>query len=97
MNKNYSMVASDKIFATLECNGRVVARLSERNFSSIDEVVRTVRRIAGQFVGLARLVIRNQTQGWSTQVAIAAPRRQAAQAMPRVDRNGQYLIPWQVA
>jgi len=40
MNKNYSMVASDKIFATLECNGRVVARLSERNFSSIDEVVR---------------------------------------------------------
>lgn len=70
---------SDVVFATLEAGGRVIASVCTRNFSSIDDVVKAMRTAAGSFIGLARLTIRNKTQGWNVQMSLAMARRPLAQ------------------
>ena len=79
---NPQVSASDQIVAQLEINGRVLARVSNRNFHNIDEIVAMIQALAGKFLGLARLTIRNQTQGWS-KVMMLATRRCAAPAYSR--------------
>ena len=79
---NPQVSASDQIVAQLEVNGHVLARVSNRNFRDIDEVVGMIQALAGKFLGLARLTIRNQTQGWS-KVMTLATRRCAAPAYSR--------------
>ena len=96
-NSNPQVSTSDKIVAQLEINGRVLARVSNRNFHNIDEIVAMIQALAGKFLGLARLTIRNQTQGWS-KVMMLATRRCAAPAYSRpiapVMQGRQYLIPF---
>lgn len=97
-NSNTPMSATDKIVAQLESNGRVLARVSVSNIASIDEVVGMVRTLAGKFMGLAQLTIRNQTQGWSRVIALAS-RRCAAPTYSRpasrpAMQGRQYLIPF---
>ena len=97
-NSNTPMSTTDKIVAQLESNGRVIARVSTSNITSIDEIIGMVRALAGRFMGLARLTIRNQTQGWSHVVALAS-RRCAAPAYCRPTslpamQGRQYLIPF---
>ena len=72
MNFNQTMSPSDLIMASLECNGKELVRFSQNNFSSIDEVVRAAFSAAGHFAGLARLTVRNATQGWSRAIALAS-------------------------
>ena len=60
-----SITASDQVFATLEAGGRILARLSSINFGSIGEVIDAIYRMAGKFAGIARVSIRNKSQGWS--------------------------------
>ena len=85
-NTRTSLSTSDQIFATLEVGGKIMASVSKSNFSSIDDVVRFIYSIAGRFMGLARLSIRNKTQGWTMNMALAArqnqPRPAYAAAMP---------------
>ena len=81
-NSNPQVSASDQIVAQLEINGRVLVRVSNRNFHNIDEIVAMIQALAGKFLGLARLTIRNQTQGWS-KVMMLATRRCAAPAYSR--------------
>lgn len=94
---NPQVSASDQIVAQLEVNGHVLARVSNRNFRDIDEVVGMIQALAGKFLGLARLTIRNQTQGWS-KVMTLATRRCAAPAYSRpstpVMHGRQYVIPF---
>ena len=87
MNKNISNIVNlgDSICATLECNGRRLASVNGSNFNSL----------AGRYVGMAVLTVRNCTQGWRDVTALATMRRAAAPiptAAPRV--GAQYLIPW---
>ncbi len=56
---------SDLVFATLEANGQIIARLSAMNFGSVGDVVKAIYKLAGKFVGMARVSIRNKSQGWS--------------------------------
>ncbi len=56
---------SDLVFATLEANGQIIARLSAMNFGSVGDVVKAIYQLAGKFVGMARVSIRNKSQGWS--------------------------------
>lgn len=79
---NTQVSASDQIVAQLEMNGRTLARVSNRNFHSVDEIVAMIQALAGKFMGLARLTIRNQTQGWS-KVMMLATHRCAAPAYSR--------------
>ena len=67
---------SDLVFATLEANGQIIARLSAMNFGSVGEVVRAIYRMAGKFAGMARVCIRNKSQGWSKVLMLS--RRPAA-------------------
>ena len=67
-----SINRSDQIFATLIIGGKVVSSVCKSNFSTIEEVVRYAYSIAGRFMGLARLIVRNKTQGWSMNMALAA-------------------------
>ncbi len=89
----HTISASDQVFATLEAGGKVLVRISAYGFSSLDDVMRLVWRKAGEFLGLARVSVRNKTQGWRTVATIA--RRPAASRAPEPPREGrQYLIPW---
>ena len=87
----------DKICATLVCNGRRLASINGMNFSSLDAVKRALLELAGQYVGMAVLTVRNCTQGWRDVTALATMRRPAAatQSIHAAPRSGaQYLIPW---
>lgn len=73
MNYNAtSLSINDQIFATLEVGGKTMASVSKTNFSSIDDIVRFICAMAGRFMGLARLNIRNKTQGWTMNLALAS-------------------------
>lgn len=67
-----SLSATDQIFATLEVGGRTMASVCKNNFSTVDDIVRVICAMAGRFMGLARLNIRNKTQGWSMNMALAS-------------------------
>ena len=76
MNYNAtSLSINDLIFATLEVGGKTMASVSKTNFSSIDDIVRFICAMAGRFMGLARLNIRNKTQGRSMNMALASRQR----------------------
>ena len=76
MNYNStSLSVNDQIFATLEVGGKTMASVSKTNFASIDDIVRFICAMAGRFMGLARLNIRNKTQGWTVNLALASRQR----------------------
>ena len=84
----------DKIYAVLTIDGETVVKFSDNCFGSLRDVISAVFRAAGRFVGVARLLIRNQSEGWNVSMPLASN----AGAQPRVSApvaaNGQYLIPW---
>ena len=97
-NNNNPLSVSDQIVAQLESNGRVLASVKTNNIGSIDEIIVMIKALAGKFMGLARLTIRNQTQGWSQVVSLAS-RRCAAPAYSRPTplpamQGRQYVIPF---
>lgn len=76
MNTNVNTLQlSDNILGQIACNGRVLASVNGNNFLSIDDVVSHLLAQAGRFMGLAQVVVRNKTQGWSTVIALATQRR----------------------
>ena len=95
-NMSNNVSSSDKIIASLESNGQVLASVCKRDFSSIDEIVGFISALAGKFMGLARLTIRNQTQGWSTQMSLASSQRPSPHYIPRRPMldGRQYVIPF---
>ena len=98
MNKNFSNIVNlgDRICATLDCNGRCLASVNGVNFSSFDAVRRAVLDMAGHYVGLAVLTVRNCTQGWRDVTALATMRRPALVPQTASLSGGekQYTIPW---
>ncbi len=56
----------DQVFATMEANGRIIARLCAIDFGCIGDVINAVYTLAGMFAGIARVSIRNKSRGWST-------------------------------
>ena len=101
-----SLTRSDEIIATIEYNGHQVASLSRKNFACVDEVVRTLVTLAGNFVGLAKLHIRNKTQGWNMLMGVASHQRRrqpllASESLPSLAAGAaaswqgrQLSIPW---
>ena len=75
-NTATSLSTSDQIFATLEVGGKTMASICKSNFATIDDIVRLIYSLAGKFMGLAMLKIRNKTQGWSVNMALASQQRQ---------------------
>jgi hypothetical protein len=71
-NTATTLSRNDQIFATLEVGGKIMASVSKSNFTTINDVVRFICSIAGRFMGLARLSIRNKTQGWTMNMALAS-------------------------
>ena len=100
MNKNCNNIVTmgDRICATLECNGRRLACIDGMNFNSIDAVKRALLELAGHYVGVALLTVRNCTRGWRDVTALATMRRTAIVPQASVStpcRSGdQYLIQW---
>jgi len=101
MNKYISnnVNRGDKICATLECNGRRLASINGVDFTSIDAVKRALLDLAGHFVGMAVLTVRNCTQGWRDVTALATMRRQVIMPKPlsvnsAPHEGARYLIPW---
>jgi len=88
MNNNTatSLSTSDQIFATLQVGGKTMASVCKTNYASIDDIIKFIYSIAGKFMGLARLSIRNKTQGWSMNMALASrqlqPRAAQSTALP---------------
>jgi len=95
-NVNNIVTLGDWISATLECNGRRLAGIDGKNFASLEAVKRALLELAGSFVGMATLTVRNCTQGWRDVSALATmhrvPLRPQVAGVPGA--GGQYLIPW---
>ncbi len=70
MNAN-TLTTTDHVIASIEVNGRILASVSKSNFSSLQEVAKFLIAMAGKYIGLAKLTIRNKTQGWTTTMAYA--------------------------
>ena len=101
MKKNINLIVNrgDLICATLDCNGRRLASVNSTDFTSIEGVKRSLLDMAGRYVGMAVLTVRNCTQGWRDVSALATMRRsvllqQPAVAVSAPHVGGQYLIPW---
>ncbi|MBR1543767.1 MAG: hypothetical protein IJ626_02605 [Muribaculaceae bacterium] len=62
---------SDQVFASIENNGRVLATMNKSNFSSTEDVMRLIMSMAGKWMGVAKISIRNKSQGWTENRAIA--------------------------
>ena len=77
MNKNIINIVNygDRICASLECNGRRLASINGSCFSSLDAVKSALLELAGRYVGMAVLTVRNCTQGWRDVTAMATMRR----------------------
>lgn len=93
MNTHDIISTGDQILATLTCNGKVLARISQSNFSSLSQIVRFITRLAGRFMGMARLTVRNKTQGWSRDIALASQMRMPTLATATPAHDGlQYRL-----
>ena len=99
MEKNLTNIVNrgDRICASLDCNGRRLASINAAGFSSLDTVKKALLDMAGYYVGMAVISVRNCTQGWRDITALASMRNavlesHTAQSAPRQGR--QYLIPW---
>ena len=100
MNNNFNNIVSrdDRICATLECNGRRLASVNGMGFSNLDAVKNALLEMAGRYVGMAVITVRNCTQGWRDVTAMATMSRPAVThepaTIPAPHIGGQYLIPW---
>ena len=68
---------NDMILATLEGSGRILATIHKTGFNNVDDVTNFALALSGSFAGLAKLNVRNKTQGWHMTLCLAS-RRQAA-------------------
>lgn len=84
----------DKIYAVLTIDGETVVKFTDNCFGSLRDVISAVFRAAGRFVGVARLLIRNQSEGWNVSMPLASNVAASARVSAPVAANGQYLIPW---
>ena len=87
----------DHICATLECNGNRLASVEGEGFNCLEAVKRALLDLAGRYVGMAKLTVRNCTQGWRDVTVLAAMRRPVLASKPAVKAptmGRQYLIPW---
>lgn len=100
MNKNFNNIVNrgDQICATLMCNGHRLASVNGMGFTSLDAVKNALLEMAGRYVGMAVITVRNCTQGWRDVTAMATMNRPAvtpaSAAIPAPHIGGQYLIPW---
>ena len=98
-NINNIVNCGDKICATLESNGKCLASVNGNGFTGIDAVKRALLDLAGHYVGMAVLTVRNCTQGWRDVTALATMRRPVFTPRPAAVAStphdgAQYLIPW---
>ena len=56
---------NDVIYATLTRCGNVIASVKMRGMTSFESILRQIRKIVVESVGLVTLQIRNYSQGWS--------------------------------
>lgn len=97
MKSSRRISTNDEVWATMEANGQVLAHISKRNFSTVDDVIRLVSALAGQFFGLAKLTVRNRTQGWSMNIPVAGRHKLSfalGNSTPAPHDGLQYCIPW---
>lgn len=62
--------STDILFATLTKNGMVMANMMLSGLSSVAEVVHALRMRHAIASGMARLSIRNTTQGWASSASL---------------------------
>ena len=90
-----AMAQSDNVFVRVISDGREMMNFRKSGYASISDVIATVSRMASGLWGLAKLIIRNQSRGWSVEVPLALQkesRRFASLTAPRHDARGQYLL-----
>lgn len=69
--------------------GRVVAELTRDKIASYTTLLTVIRSLTPNMRGLARLYVRNMTQGWSLDKPLMLYARELPQQAP------QMLMPWQ--
>lgn len=62
---------TDVIFAVLTMNGATIANMCLVGVNNLADVMRQLRKQVPSVAGLARLIVRNTTQGWARSHNIA--------------------------
>lgn len=65
------IMQGDVVSATLETQGRQLACVQAGHFSNMQEIIAHATRVAGTWRGIARLLVRNRTQGWVVSMPLA--------------------------
>ena len=88
--ENGKIEKGDELYAALSVAGNKLAELNTKEMTSIEEIMRKLRKTASRYTGLAKVHIRNRTRGWSVQKAMFA----STQLPPRYscDSTGQYAL-----
>ena len=80
----------DELYATLTVAGSTMVELKKVEASSIEEIMRKLRKTASRYTGLAKVHIRNRTRGWAIQKAMFASNPLPPQYT--CDNTGQYAL-----
>ena len=71
MNVCNTVAMSDQLLMTVSINGATTLNCAGSGFASLDDVLSYVRERVGNFMGLARVNVRNKTQGWSRMLSLS--------------------------
>ena len=71
MNRTEKMISvGDRIFARLTMRGKTLVEFMVNKISDMNELFQELRRVLPGVRGLAKLYVRNQSQGWAFEKAI---------------------------
>lgn len=88
--ENGRIEKGDELYATLTVAGSTMVELKKVEASSIEEIMRKLRKTASRYTGLAKVHIRNRTRGWAIQKAMFASN--PLQPQYTCDNTGQYAL-----
>ena len=93
MATTHKISSTDLIMANLSWNGRTMASIAKSDFTSIDDVVRLITTMASKCAGLAKLTIRNKTQGWDNHRGISTATSMSIKRLmkPKKPKKGTQL------
>lgn len=97
MATSHRISCTDFIMANISWNGRTLASIAKSNFNSIDDVISLMTAMAGKCFGIAKLTIRNKTQGWAINIGISTPRSVSIKSLltpTRSQRGTQLALPF---
>ncbi len=90
--ENGKIEKGDELYAALSVAGNKLAELNTKEMTSIEEIMRKLRKLASRYTGIAKVYIRNRTRGWAIQKPMFASSSLSHTRQFPYDSTGQYML-----